>query len=99
MPIAIDAMREGVQSDRPCLGLPTYSRANALQQYAYRQRAAGARQADRSARSAAPIADVLPRDRYPVAVLFLTLDPARSTSTSIRPRPMCASAIPAWCAG
>ncbi|MGB3391304.1 MAG: DNA mismatch repair endonuclease MutL [Pseudaminobacter sp.] len=72
--IPIDAMREGVRLTGH-VSIPSYSRANALQQYGYvngrpvRDKLIGA--AIRGA-----YADVLPRDRNAVTVLFLTLDPA-----------------------
>lgn len=72
--IPIDALREGVRLAGH-VSVPSYSRANALQQYAYvngrpvRDKLIGA--AIRGA-----YADVLPRDRNAVTVLFLTLDPA-----------------------
>ena len=45
-------------------------------------------------------ADYLPRDRHPLAgAVRHAATRARSTSTCIRPRPRCASAMPAWCAG
>jgi DNA mismatch repair protein MutL len=90
------AEREGVR----LTGLvhPAYSRGNALQQFAYVN---GRPVRDRLLAGAVrgAYADMLPRDRHPVTALFIELDPAWSTSTSIPPRPMCASAIPAWCAG
>lgn len=72
--IAIDAGREGVRLTG-YVSIPSFTRANALQQYAYvngrpvRDKLIGG--AIRGA-----YADVLPRDRHAVAALFLTLDPA-----------------------
>ena len=72
--IAIDAMREGVRLAGH-VSIPSYSRANALQQYAYVN---GRPVRDKLIASAirGAYADVLPRDRHAVTVLFLTLDPA-----------------------
>ncbi|MEP9397394.1 DNA mismatch repair endonuclease MutL [Mesorhizobium sp. KR2-14] len=72
--IAIDAMREGVQLTGH-VSIPSYSRANALQQYAYVN---GRPVRDKLIASAirGAYADVLPRDRHAVTVLFLALDPA-----------------------
>jgi DNA mismatch repair protein MutL len=72
--IAIDAQREGVRlSGR--VSIPSFSRANALQQYAYVN---GRPVRDKLIAGAirGAFADVLPRDRHAVTVLFLTLDPA-----------------------
>jgi DNA mismatch repair protein MutL len=72
--IAIDAEREGVRlSGR--VSIPSFSRANALQQYAYVN---GRPVRDKLIAGAlrGAFADVLPRDRHAVTVLFLTLDPA-----------------------
>src|SRR5439155_8499329 len=57
------------------VSLPSLSRANALQQYAYVN---GRPVRDRLIASAVrgAFADALPRDRHAVTVLFLTLDPA-----------------------
>jgi DNA mismatch repair protein MutL len=72
--IAIDAAREGVRLTGH-VSIPSYNRANALQQYAYVN---GRPVRDRLIASAirGAFADVLPRDRHAVTVLFLTLDPA-----------------------
>jgi len=72
--IAIDAVREGVQLTGH-VSIPSYSRANALQQYAYVN---GRPVRDKLIASAirGAYADVLPRDRNAVTVLFLTLDPS-----------------------
>ncbi len=72
--IAIDAMREGVHLAGH-VSIPSFTRANALQQYAYVN---GRPVRDKLIAGAirGAYADVLPRDRHPVAVLFLTLDPA-----------------------
>jgi DNA mismatch repair protein MutL len=72
--IPIDAGREGVRlSGR--VSIPSFSRANALQQYAYVN---GRPVRDKLVAGAirGAFADVLPRDRHAVTVLFLTLDPA-----------------------
>ncbi|NDV86061.1 DNA mismatch repair endonuclease MutL [Aurantimonas aggregata] len=72
--IAIAAEREGVQL-KGFAGLPTFHRGNALAQYVYVN---GRPVRDRLLLSAlrGAYADVMARDRHPVAVLFLTLDPA-----------------------
>ncbi|HEX2020919.1 MAG TPA: DNA mismatch repair endonuclease MutL [Aurantimonas sp.] len=72
--IAIAADREGVCLDG-FAGLPTFNRGNALAQYVYVN---GRPVRDRSILSAlrGAYADVMARDRHPVAVLFLSLDPA-----------------------
>ncbi|MGN6468596.1 MAG: DNA mismatch repair endonuclease MutL [Rhizobiaceae bacterium] len=72
--IAIDAEREGVRlSGR--ISIPSFSRANALSQYAYVN---GRPVRDKLIAGAirGAFADVLPRDRHAVTVLFLDLDPA-----------------------
>ncbi|MDQ6435041.1 DNA mismatch repair endonuclease MutL [Mesorhizobium sp. LHD-90] len=72
--IAIDALREGVRLDGH-VSTPSYSRANALQQYVYVN---GRPVRDRLIASAirGAFADTLARDRHAVATLFLSLDPA-----------------------
>ncbi|MBA3446491.1 MAG: DNA mismatch repair endonuclease MutL [Pseudaminobacter sp.] len=72
--IRIDAVREGVQLSGH-VSIPSYTRANALQQYAYVN---GRPVRDKLIAGAVrgAFADVLPRDRHAVTVLFLTLDPA-----------------------
>ena len=72
--IAIDAARETVRLEGH-VSIPSYTRANALQQYAYVN---GRPVRDKLIASAirGAYADVLPRDRHAVTVLFLTLDPA-----------------------
>ena len=72
--IAVDAVREGVALQGR-VSLPSFSRANALQQYAYVN---GRPVRDKLIASAirGAFADVLARDRNAVTVLFLTLDPA-----------------------
>ncbi|UIJ71249.1 DNA mismatch repair endonuclease MutL [Aurantimonas sp. HBX-1] len=72
--IALAAEREGVQLDG-FAGLPTFHRGNALAQYVYVN---GRPVRDRLILSAlrGAYADVMARDRHPVAVLFLSLDPA-----------------------
>ncbi|MFD2051722.1 DNA mismatch repair endonuclease MutL [Mesorhizobium calcicola] len=71
--IAIDAMREGVRLTGH-VSIPSFTRANALQQYAYVN---GRPVRDKLIAGAirGAFADVLPRDRHAVTVLFLTLDP------------------------
>jgi len=72
--LAIDAAREAVRLDGH-ISIPSYSRANALQQYVYVN---GRPVRDRLIAGAirGAYADVLARDRNPVAALFLTIDPA-----------------------
>ncbi|MBL8579439.1 MAG: DNA mismatch repair endonuclease MutL [Mesorhizobium sp.] len=72
--LAIDAQREGVTLAGH-VSIPSYSRANALQQYAYVN---GRPVRDKLIAGAirGAYADLLARDRHPVTVLFLTLDPA-----------------------
>ncbi len=72
--IRLDAMREGVGlSGR--ISIPSFSRGNALQQYAYVN---GRPVRDKLIAGAirGAFVDVLPRDRHAVTVLFLSLDPA-----------------------
>ena len=73
--VEIDAMREGVGLTGR-VSLPSYSRANALQQYAYVN---GRPVRDRLIAGAirGAFADMLARDRHAVTVLFLTLDPSQ----------------------
>ena len=94
--VEIAAEREGVAIDGYA-ALPTLTRANALGQYLFVN---GRPVRDKLLLGAvrAAYADYLPRDRHPLLALFVTLERARSTSTCIRPRPRCASAMPAWCA-
>lgn len=72
--IAIDAMRDGVHLTGH-VSIPSFTRANALQQYAYVN---GRPVRDKLIAGAirGAFADVLPRDRHAVTVLFLSLDPA-----------------------
>src|SRR5690606_41655293 len=72
--LAVDAVREDVALSGH-ISIPSYSRANALQQYAYVN---GRPVRDKLIAGAirGAFADVLPRDRHAVSVLFLTLDPA-----------------------
>ncbi|PBB67821.1 DNA mismatch repair endonuclease MutL [Mesorhizobium sp. WSM4312] len=72
--IAIDAMREGVHLTGH-VSIPSFTRANALQQYAYVN---GRPVRDKLIAGAirGAFADVLPRDRHAVTVLFFSLDPA-----------------------
>ncbi len=72
--IAIDAAREGVHLGGH-VSIPSYNRANALQQYVYVN---GRPVRDRLIASAirGAFIDVVARDRHAVAALFVTLDPA-----------------------
>ncbi|MFU0503507.1 DNA mismatch repair endonuclease MutL [Pseudaminobacter sp. NGMCC 1.201702] len=72
--LAIDAVRENVRLTGH-VSIPSYSRANALQQYAYVN---GRPVRDKLIAAAirGAYADVLARDRNAVTVLFLTIDPA-----------------------
>ncbi|PWW01623.1 DNA mismatch repair protein MutL [Hoeflea marina] len=72
--IPLDARREDVQLTGH-IGLPTYNKANSLGQYAFVN---GRPVQDKQVLSAirAAYSDTIPRGRYPVAVLSLTLDPA-----------------------
>jgi DNA mismatch repair protein MutL len=80
--IALEAEREGVRLEGR-VSLPSYSRANALQQYAYVN---GRPVRDRLLAGAirGAFVDALPRDRHAVAVLFLTLDP-RQVDVNVHP--------------
>jgi DNA mismatch repair protein MutL len=72
--LAIDAVREGVRLVGHA-GLPTAGRATSLAQYFFvNGRSVRDRQLGGALRGA--YADVMARDRQPVAVLFLDLDPA-----------------------
>jgi DNA mismatch repair protein MutL len=72
--IAVDATREDVGLAGH-IGLPTWNKANSLSQYAFVN---GRPVQDKQILSAirAAYSDTLPRGRYPVAVLWITLDPA-----------------------
>ena len=72
--VPIDAQRDDVRLDG-FAGIPTYHRGNALQQFFYVN---GRPVRDKMLLSAlrGAYADVMARDRFPVAVLFLSLDPA-----------------------
>jgi DNA mismatch repair protein MutL len=72
--LPLDAGREGVRLSGH-VSIPSYTRANALQQYAYVN---GRPVRDKLIAGAirGAYADVLPRDRHAVTVLFLELDPA-----------------------
>ncbi|SJZ96369.1 DNA mismatch repair endonuclease MutL [Consotaella salsifontis] len=71
--LALDALREGVRLEG-FAGLPTFNRGNALHQYFYVN---GRPVRDKMLLSAlrGAYADVMARDRHPVAVLFISLDP------------------------
>lgn len=72
--LAIDAERDGVRL-AGFVGIPSYNRGNAQHQFAYvNGRPVRDKQLFGALRGA--YADVIARDRHPVAVLFLTLDPA-----------------------
>ncbi|WP_419906335.1 DNA mismatch repair endonuclease MutL [Hoeflea sp.] len=80
--IAIDAVREDVHlTGFACV--PTYNRANSLQQYAFVN---GRPVQDKLIFSAlrGAYADTIPRGRYPVAVLSITLDP-RFVDVNVHP--------------
>ena len=70
----IDAEREGVGLTG-LAGLPTFNRANSLQQFMF-VNGRPLRDPLLTGALRAAYADVLARDRFPVAVLFLTLDPS-----------------------
>jgi len=72
--LELDAVREGVRLEGHA-SIPSYSRANALQQYVYVN---GRPVRDKLIASAirGAYADVMARDRHPVVALFITLDPA-----------------------
>ncbi|TFF23025.1 DNA mismatch repair endonuclease MutL [Jiella endophytica] len=72
--VAIDAAREDIRLSG-LAGLPTYSRGNSLQQFLFVN---GRPVRDKMLVSAlrGGYADVMAKDRHPVAVLFITLDPA-----------------------
>mgnify|MGYP003646412187 CR=1 FL=1 len=72
--VAIDAAREDLRLSG-LAGLPTFSRGNSLQQFLFVN---GRPVRDKMLVSAlrGGYADVMAKDRHPVAVLFLTLDPA-----------------------
>jgi DNA mismatch repair protein MutL len=71
--LTLDQAREGVRLTGYC-GLPTFNRGNSLHQYLFVN---GRPVRDRLLQGAlrAAYADYLARDRYPVAALYLTLDP------------------------
>ena len=70
----IDAMREGVRLTGR-VGLPTFNRANSLSQFLF-VNGRPLRDPLLAGALRAAYADVLARDRFPVAVLFLDLDAA-----------------------
>jgi len=73
--IALDAGREGVRLTG-IAGLPTWHRGNARQQFFYvNGRPVRDRQLAGAVRGA--YGDLIPRDRHPVVVLFLALDPGQ----------------------
>ena len=80
--VAIDALREGVRLTG-FAGLPTYNRANGLAQFLFvNGRPVRDKQLTGAVRAA--YADLLKRDRHPVAALFLTLDP-RQVDVNVHP--------------
>lgn len=72
--IPLDALREDITLSGH-IGLPTWHKANSLSQYAFVN---GRPVQDRMILAAirAAYSDALPRGRYPVAVLWIVLDPA-----------------------
>lgn len=80
--VAIEGEREGVLLSGVA-GLPTFSRANSLSQYLFVN---GRPVRDKSLLGAvrAAYADLLHGDRYPVAALFLRLDP-REVDVNVHP--------------
>jgi len=80
--IMLDAQREGVTLTGYA-GLPTFNRANSLQQFAYVN---GRPVQDKLILSAlrGAYSDRMARGRYPVAVLFLRLDP-RQVDVNVHP--------------
>ncbi len=72
--IEIDAVRERIELTGH-IGVPTFNRGNSLHQFAYVN---GRPIQDKMVLSAlrAAYSDRLPKGRYPVAVLFIALDPA-----------------------
>ncbi|MEJ0012173.1 MAG: DNA mismatch repair endonuclease MutL [Bauldia sp.] len=73
--IAVDAVREGVRLSG-YIGLPTFSRGNGLSQYFFVN---GRPVKDKQLLGAlrAAYADVMKRERHPVAALFVSLDPGQ----------------------
>src|SRR5258706_6254335 len=71
--LAIDADREGVRL-QGFAGLPTAGRATSLAQYFF-VNGRGVRDRQLAGALRGAYADVMARDRHPVAVLFLSLDP------------------------
>ena len=88
--VALDARREGLRLTGR-VGLPTYSRPNASQQFLFVN---GRAVRDRTLAGALRGAylDFLPPDRHAVAALFVECEAARSTSMSIPRKPKCAFA-------
>jgi DNA mismatch repair protein MutL len=80
--LAIDAAREDVRIEG-FAGLPSFSRGNAQFQYIYVN---GRPVKDRLLLSAlrGAYADVMARDRHPIAVLFITIDP-RAVDINVHP--------------
>ena len=73
--VAVDAIREGVRLAGR-VGLPTHSRGNALQQFFFvNGRPVRDKQLIGALRAA--YADLMKRDRHPVAALFVSLDAAQ----------------------
>ncbi|KTR03915.1 DNA mismatch repair protein MutL [Aureimonas ureilytica] len=80
--VELDALREGVRLTG-WAGLPTYHRGNAQHQYAYVN---GRPVRDKMILSAirGAYVDFVPRDRYPVCVLFFDVDP-RDVDVNVHP--------------
>jgi DNA mismatch repair protein MutL len=80
--VAVDLRRDGLTLEG-FAGLPTFSKANSLGLYLFvNGRTVRDRLLAGAARAA--YADYLPRDRHPVAALFLTLDP-REVDVNVHP--------------
>ncbi len=80
--VPVEAMREGVAL-RGHVSIPSFNRGNALQQYFFVN---GRPVRDRQLGSAlrAAYADRLPRDRHPLAALFITID-GRDVDVNVHP--------------
>src|SRR5262245_20198078 len=94
--LAIDIERDGVNVTG-FAGLPTLNRPDPSQQFLFVN---GRPVKDRLLIGAvrAAYGDLLPKARYPLLALFMTLLPPRSTATCTRARRRCASATRARCA-
>ncbi|MCO6048469.1 DNA mismatch repair endonuclease MutL [Mesorhizobium sp. RP14(2022)] len=80
--VPLDAVREGVRLSGH-VSIPSFNRANALQQYFFVN---GRPVRDRQLASAlrAAYADLLPRDRHPLAALFVSID-GRDVDVNVHP--------------